>query len=475
MRCKVWVMSLGLGLTLAGAHLNAGGPGAAEGVPTFAEDVAPILYAKCVMCHRPGEVAPMSLLTYEQARPWARAMRLRVMTREMPPWGADPRYGMFTNDRSLTQMEIETIAAWAEGGAPKGDDAHMPSPPSTLAEGWHYGEPDSVIEMVQEYHVPAEGEMPNLWFYAPVPFNEDRFVRLIEWRPGNRSVVHHGNASVGDLPAGATIDYTPGNGGELILADGTRENDLAELPRSGVDRGEFTSLLDWVPGRYGFPVPSPDVGSRIPAGKYIRFGTHYQTSGKPASDRSRIGLWFTDTTDVQELHRDGVGHPLPTAVDRTQYYHVEGLSLPHNSRVRWEAGWPKIPAFAENYTAMGVTPITEPITLYGFTPHMHLRGQDMMWVVTWPDGRNEIVLSVPKYDFNWQIYYQLTVPLKIPAGSTISSVAHYNNTPKLRYNPAPDRDVFWNEQSWDEMFLPFIAYTLDSEDVKPKNARKSQG
>ena len=166
-----------------------------------------------------------------------------------------------------------------------GTDEDLPPAPA-FAAGWHYGEPEYVIEMMQDYLVPAEGEMPNLRFYAPVPFKDDRFVRLIEWQPGDRIVVHHGNAAVGDLPAGSRIDPTPGKGGELILADGTRENDSAQQRRvHGEERAQFAPLLDWVPGRYGFPVPSPDVGFRIPAGKHIRFGTHYQASGKPTLDR----------------------------------------------------------------------------------------------------------------------------------------------------------------------------------------------
>ena len=473
---RVIVISLGLLLVLS----NAPGLAAAESVPTFTKDVAPILFAKCVTCHRPGEVAPMSLLTYEQARPWARAIRQKLTAGEMPPWGADRQYGKFSNDPSVTGQEMETILAWVDGGAPKGSEADMPAAPP-VASGWTFGEPEYVISMMAPYHVPPAGELPNLNFYSPIPFQEDRFARLLEIRPGNRSAVHHGTAGATDLPEGATLD----SGGELIFADGVRENAVQieqfqrsrrafDNPETSQRRRERVRLTDYVPGRTAMPVSDPDVGQRMPAGMFVRWGMHYQPTGRPETDQTRLGIWFTDKSQVQELYRRQAGSPLPTAVDRTGFYRVEGLDLPHNGVVREELGWPKISPFAENYTVAGVTPIIEPITLYGFTPHMHLRGKDMTWSLTWPDGRQEVLLSVPKYDFNYQTYYQLEQPLQIPAGSTITNVAHYNNTPTNRYNPAPDKEVFWGEQSWDEMYCPFFVYTIDSEDLNPKKTQSEQ-
>jgi hypothetical protein len=467
MRPVVWV-GLGILLAVPCQHLYA-----ADSAPTYTKDVAPILFAKCASCHRPGEVAPMSLLTYNEVRPWAKAIRGKVMAREMPPWGADPRYGTFSNDRSLTQRELQTIVAWVEAGLPKGNDADMPSPP-VLTNGWEHGQPDAVIEMLAPFHLPAEGQMPgNMNFYAPVPFKEDRFGRLVEFRMGNRSVVHHCNASVGDLPEGSKLDEV----GQLVLPDGTLENDVTRPSRQNAQqRNAFTQLLDCVPGRSAFPVPSPEIGFRIGAGKYIRFGLHYQTSGQPETDQSKVGLWFTDRKVVQELHREGIGHALVTATDKKGFYFVEGKSEIHDPRsgVRWEAGWPPVPAFGEGYRVMGVTPVVEAITLYGFTPHMHLRGTDMTWYLTYPDGRQETLLSIPKYDFSWQLYYELKEPLHVPAGSTISNVAHYSNAASNRFNPAPDKPVYWSEQSWDEMFLPFIAYTIDSQNL-PKDQTQTTG
>jgi hypothetical protein len=308
-------------------------------------------------------------------------------------------------------------------------------------------------------------------YYTPVPFKEDKFTRLLEWRPGNRTAVHHGVASVGDLPEGARLDPD----GAMIYADGTRENDFTtQTPQRRRSGTKFSLVVDYDPGRYAIPVHSDDLGLRIPAGKYVRFNLHYQPTGKPETDRSRIGLWFNTNTNVQEVYRRQAGDTLPSSADRLQFYRVEGLSEawdPGNGRE--ETHWPAIPPFAERYTVMGITPILEPITVYGFTPHMHLRGKDMTWSVTYPDGRNEVLLSVPNYNFNWQFYFDLAKPLKIPAGSTITNVAHYDNTPKNKYNPAPEKEVYWSEQSWDEMYCPFVAYSLDSEDPKLRKDQKT--
>jgi hypothetical protein len=466
-------------LVLSAAGVSA----AAESAPTFAKDVAPILYSKCISCHRSGEVAPMSLITYKEVRPWAKAIRGKVQAREMPPWGADPKFGTFRNDNSLSQKEIDILSAWAEGGAPKGEDADLPPVPA-LASGWTAaaiggGEPDYVIEMMKPFLVPAEGELPNINFYTPIPFKTDRFSRLLEARPGNRSLVHHYTVAVMDLPEGSKLNDL----GELIYADGTKQNDqekklTADAAAAAAPPARrptnFKQIVDYVPGRSAIPARTNDIGFRIPAGKYVQFGMHYQPTGRPELDQSKLGIWFNSNTNVQELYRESIGTALPTSSDRTEFYRVEGkteLFDRRKMRGRHEDYWPPVPAMASSYAVVGATAISEPITLYGFTPHMHLRGKDMRWVLTLPDGREETLLNIPKYDFNWQTYYELAEPRKIPAGSTITNVAHYDNTPGNRYNPAPDKEVFWSEQSWDEMFLPYVTYTLDNE--RPKKAGTS--
>src|SRR5262245_11657070 len=311
----------GLALAVAIAVPSAAAGQPAKAAPTFAKDVAPIVFAKCASCHRPGEVAPMPLLSYEQVRPWAKAIRGKVISREMPPWGADDRRGTFANDLSLTDEQIATLAAWAEAGAPKGNDADLPPTPSFSA-GWINGAPDYVFEMPKPYPIPAEGELNNLYFWVPVTFQEDRFARLLEFRPGNRSVVHHGTNHVGDPPTGSTVDAA----GELTFADGTRENagGTATGRRSAGSAANISLLINYVPGRAALPVRASGIAWRIPANKHVRFNLHYQPSGRPETDQSKLGVWFSRDRDVQELYKMKVGTPLPTAPDQSQFYHVEG-------------------------------------------------------------------------------------------------------------------------------------------------------
>jgi hypothetical protein len=284
-----------------------------------------------------------------------------------------------------------------------------------------------------------------------------------------------------DLPEGAKLD----DAGELFYADGTKQNDQEKQFTGGSNLAasaaappvrratNFKQIVDYVPGRSAIPARTKEIGFRIPAGKYVNFGMHYQPSGRSDLDQSKLGIWFNENTNVQELYRESIGTALPTVADRTEFYRVEGkteLFDRRKTRGRHEDQWPPVPAQAASYTVVGATAVTEPITLFGFTPHMHLRGKDMRWILTLPDGREETLLNIPKYDFNWQTYYELAEPRKIPVGSTITSVAHYDNTPSNKYNPAPDKDVFWSEQSWDEMFLPYVTFTIDSETKKAKPA-----
>ena len=436
----------------------------AGSAPTFTKDVAPILYEKCGGCHRPGEVAPMALLTYEDARPWAKAIKTKVVAREMPPWGADHEQSLpMRNDRSLSERQIQTIAAWVDGGAVKGNPADLPKPPA-FTDGWTYGrgEPDYVIEMPTEFDIPAEGELAVQNFYVKVPFPEDRFAEVVELRPGNRSVVHHAGVYFNDLPAGATLDKD----GRLIQpANGSR--DAARAANSEFGLPGSSKLLSYVPGR-GVDVHRADAGKRIPAGKYISFQMHYNPIGKPQKDRSRLGIWFNKAPVKYEILIRQAGDPLATTKGGLSLYRAEGQEVEYTadeSSTRRRSKTPNIPPYASDWHLTGITPVTEDITLYAMSPHMHLRGKSLKWVITYPDGHEQTILNVPKFDFNWQINYELAEPLHIPAGSKIAGIGIYDNSLKNRWNPGPQLEVFWSEQSWDEMYQPFTEYSVDSQDL----------
>jgi copper type II ascorbate-dependent monooxygenase-like protein len=448
--------------------------------PTFAKNVAAIIFNKCANCHRPGETAPMSLTSYQEARPWSKAIREEVIGRTMPPWFADPHSSTlkFSNDRRLSQAEIDTIVAWVDAGSPKGDDKDMPPLPK-YAPGWTFGEPDLVIEMPVEFEVPAEGELPMQNFYAPVPFNEERWVEAVELRPGNPAVVHHSIANVVKLPDGAKVV----NGKAVKDGASAQLNSQSARDTGGLNEGgarevvltqdSFTragafKLVGQAPGK-GFERHYPGTAKRILPGMYIQFNMHYQPSGRVEKDRSRLGLWFAKKPVTHEVLTKGA----------TDAVFVGGKELSetrvvNGKEVKTRGKIPNIPPNADNWEIAGEVMIKEPITLYAFAPHMHLRGKDIKYTLIWPDGRQQVLLNVPKFDFNWQLHYELAEPMKIPAGSKLVAVAHYDNSIKNRYNPAPQKEVFWSEQSWDEMFIPWFEYTVDSKDLtKPDVAQRA--
>ncbi len=438
-------------------------PSSSAATPTFTKDVAPILYASCVGCHRPNEVAPMSLISYQDVRPWAKAIRAKVVAREMPPWGADPRFGTWKDDRSLSADEIDTIAKWVDAGAPKGSDADLPAAP-TFASGWSHGDPDVVIEMPVDFQIPAEGEVPVIDFFVKAPFDHDVYVKALEVRPGTAGVVHHAGLYVIDkLPEGTRLDN-----GRIVDASGKSlsRNQVARA-NGGTSTQEIQKLLSYVPGR-GYEEYQGDAGQLIKAGSYIDFYMHYTPSGEPKHDRSKLGLYFAkpgQTVNHQIFHSFGAAGPTTYIVEGKEFA-PERQRRDDSNSVEGGVNLPNIPPYADNWRVVSVHTIKEPITLYGLTPHLHLRGKSMKYTLTWPDGREEVLLDVPKYDFNWQVYYELATPKAIPAGSKVTVVTLFDNSARNPYNPAPEKEVFWSEQSWDEMYAPQARITVDSRDLK---------
>jgi hypothetical protein len=368
--------------------------------PTWSRDVAPIFYQRCVECHRAGEVAPMSLLTYKDARPWAKAIRERVLTRAMPPWLADPAHGSFRNDRRLSDREIEMVKAWVDGGAPEGDPSQAPPPPQ-FQTGWNIGKPDQVFDIGTDYDVPATGTVAYKYFRVPTNFTEDKWVQTAEIRPDKRSVVHH------------IIVFIQEPGSRNLL-DGQRGTLLA-----GFAPGE-------PPLRFG-----PGTARLVKAGSTLVFQVHYTPNGTATKDRSYIGLKFA---------------PEPPANRALTAFAINfGL---------------KIPPGADNYEVRASWTAEEDVRVTGLMPHMHLRGKAFQYTVVYPDGRQDMILSVPKYDFNWQLTYELAEPLDLPKGSRIDCVAWYDNSANNKYNPDPSKVVRWGDQTWEEMMIGWFTYTV---------------
>jgi hypothetical protein len=430
---------------LSGGVVAAAFPGAqdsrvppTESAPTFSKDVAPILYTKCVSCHRPGEVAPMSLITYQDARPWARSIREKVAARIMPPWFADPAYGHFRNDRSLTQKEIDPIEKWANAGARQGNPADLPPLP-TYPKGWQIGTPDAVFEMAADYVIPSDGTIDYQYFEVPTHFTEDRWVQAGEVRAGDPEHVHHIIVSVIEpeqirRPNVVTIRPILGEG-QSPAPRAPREITAEQRARlaDASRRANAVMLVNWAVGEDA-PIYQPGMAKRIPAGSTLQFQVHYTTNGAPGKDRSKIGLIFAKEPPRLEILTGAIANPQ--------------FAIP--------------PDVADHQVDAEAT-FSDDVKVWSMHPHMHMRGKDMTYTAIYPDGRREIVMRVPKYDFGWQSDYWLAEPLTLPKGSKLYVSAHFDNSVANRNNPNPKATVRWGDQTWEEMMIGFFTYTVEGQ------------
>ncbi|HVR30578.1 MAG TPA: cytochrome c [Thermoanaerobaculia bacterium] len=371
---------------------------------TWSEDVAPIVFANCVQCHRPGEVAPMSLLDYSSARPWAKSIRRMVEARLMPPWGADPHVGKWANDMSLTDEEIATLVAWVEQGAPEGDRAALVEAP-TFPEGWRLGPPDYVIEL-DPVTVPGDSEdlFPEQWVELS-DLTETRWVRAIELLPGDRRVTHHFLATYNQGEKGAT------GRGQF---------------ETGAGRGGSGIFTVWTAGMQPYEFPE-GMGRLVGPGTRILVNSHYHPVGEDTVDRTRIGLYFGEG----ELRKEVA----TLAIVNT------GLRIP-----------PGDPA----YSIMGFHVFDNDSHLLAFSPHMHVRGKAMRYELVRPDGKRETLLDVPRYNYNYQWLYYPAEAIAVPAGSKLEVTATWDNSEGNPANPDPGAEIVYRGDTLNEMFVGFF-------------------
>src|SRR5882762_6862816 len=350
----------------------------AKSAPTFSRDVAPILFKNCAGCHRPGEIAPMPLLTYEQTRPWAKSIREKVALGQMPPWHAAEPRGTFSNDRRLTAAEKDTLIQWATTGAPQGDPKDLPPTPK-FTEGWEIGTPDLVLSMAKPFEVPASGTINYQYFTVPTNFTEDKWVQSIEVRPGARSVVHHILVFCREPDAQprppAFVQVPPKSSTDSPAADADRTP-----PRQ--PGGPGTLIATTAPGTNAMTF-EPGSAMRIKAGSTLVLQIHYTAAGKSTEDRSSVGMIFAKQAK-QEIRNSAFVNALL-----------------------------KIPPGAANQEVASAIEFKQDIHITALFPHTHLRGKSWQYRMIYPDGRSEVVLSVPKYDFNWQTYYVFAQPLAV--------------------------------------------------------------
>ncbi|PYQ94770.1 MAG: thiol-disulfide isomerase [Acidobacteria bacterium] len=452
----------GVASVQVGAQASTAPPAAAG--PTFARDVAPIFYKNCTNCHRPGEIAPMSLLTFKDARPWARSIATRVAKGTMPPWHADPSHGEFLNDRRLTELEKNTIVQWVNAGAPEGSPADLPAEP-TYATEWLMGQPDAVFSMSEDYPIPAEGTIAYQYFEVPTTFAEDKWIQAMEVRAGNPSVLHHvivyartpppavppqaappapsaqpmpRPAPLFTFPEGTTQIPAGQTGGRPLPPEQRKPlgpNDRP-APRMGPSIGGFA------PGQL---VRTYQEGSamKLPAGATLILQTHYTANGQATTDRTRIAVKFARARPQTE---------------------VRFASLINGSL--------HIPPGANDFRVDAEMTISQDVTMWSMLPHTHVRGARWTYEATYPDGRTETILSVPKYDFNWQTDYVFKQPLKLPKGTKIHATAWYDNSKNNPSNPDPSKDVFWGDQTWEEMMYTGLTFSIDAAQATPTAGQK---
>ncbi|MFO0945766.1 MAG: redoxin domain-containing protein [Planctomycetota bacterium] len=380
-----------------------------DGAVTYSKQISRILQSRCVQCHRPGDIGPFALESYDDVIGWGEMIQEVVDDQRMPPWHADPSHGEFTNDARMTDEEKAQIRQWVADGCPEGDKADLP-PPKKFPKTWRIGKPDMVVAMSgTPFKVPAQGVLDYKYYTVNPGFKKDVWVKAAECRPGNRAVVHH----------------------IIVFVKAPGENEKEVILRSSF-------LASTAPGGQPMLLPA-GLAKKIPAGSQLLFQMHYTTNGTAQTDKSEIGLVFADEKEVQaEVKTDFAG---------TFTF--------------------LIPPQAADHKVTASNTFNKDAMLLQMYPHMHVRGKAFRYEAVYPDGKKEVLLDVPNYDFNWQNTYTLKEPKFLPAGSSIQCTATYDNSAENLNNPDPSQMVHFGDQTWDEMMLGFFdAVPVDQADVR---------
>jgi hypothetical protein len=364
----------------------------------YAQQVAPILQRKCVSCHSAGNIGPFAMSSYKKVKGWSDTMREMLLTKRMPPWHADPHYGVFREDRSLTTEELKTLVSWIDAGAPAGQGADPLNDLPVTASEWTLGKPDYVVALSEPMQVPATGVVDYITNIVDSPILENAWLRAAVIRPDNRKVLHH---------VIVYLEYPPGHRDE--------------------NSWEKKWLVGWAPGAKMAAYPE-GTGKFLPKGCKLRFQLHYTTMGKEQTDRTELGLYLYQERPARELQMRGVAQ-----------------------------GDFHIPANVADSRTLAIQPFPRDAVIYELAPHMHKRGSWFKYEALYPDGKFEVLLSVPKYDFNWQTSYRFAEPKRVPAGTRILCTGGFDNSTRNPDNPDPTKDVRWGDQSFDEMFIGFMS------------------
>jgi hypothetical protein len=390
---------------------------------TYREQVAPILARRCISCHRLGEAAPMPLGSYAEVRPWAKAIREAVLTRRMPPWFADPKFGHFRNDPSLPADEIETISQWAANGAPEGEPEPRKrrSKPAPAAPVDPPLSADVVFRALRPFSVPAKGDVEYQFLIIPMPFTVDRWIERVEVRPSARGVVHHVVAYIREPGS----DWLQGHPPHTYFTAGREAQTRSDL------------LMVYTPGHGASGWPA-GMAKKIKAGSDIVLQFHYTPNGTPQPEQTSVGLTFA---------------PKPPE------YRVLTIQMGYD-KIR-------IPPGDANYRASVSGTLPNDAILLGLYPHMHLRGKGFEYQITAPGGHVETLLKVDRYQFEYQFQYDLAQPRLLQRGTRLLVTGYFDNSANNPRNPDPTAEVEWGEQSWQEMMIGFLDIAVDPKIDRP--------
>jgi len=387
----------------------------------------------------------MSLLTYKDVRPWAKAIKAATVARKMPPWNADPRYGHYTNDRSLKQSAIDTLTKWVDAGAPEGDPNDAPAPKQWPSGDWEV-EPDIILDG-PDFDVPATGVVDWFWVAIPSHFTQDTWITSMQFQPVDPAVVHH--IGITFVPHTPDVKYN-----EPIWERIQRDADLITVPGQPFQQTVVTRLGlggreqdTYVPGHTISDYRPYNAARLIPANTDIYLNLHYTPNGTPIRTHVKIGFTVAKDPPKHQVLMVMVSG----ATDREHF---------------------RIPANDGNWAApVGEATFVRDVEIISMMPHMHVRGKSMTYTLTYPDGKVEKILDVPHYDFNWQLKYDTSV--KVPKGSKLRVDAHYDNSANNKYNPNPNRDVYYGEQTWEEMMIGYVGVLVDDPKLDPRQLFES--
>lgn len=376
---------------------------------SYSKEIAPILAENCARCHREGGIAPFAMNSHLIVKGFAPMIREVVLTKRMPPGQIDPGIGHFKETYTLTQAEQQKLIHWIEAGAEKDGDVDPLTQLTWPASKWAYGEPDLIVK-VPPQQVPATGVLDYIRVVVPIEGMErDRYVKASQYLAGDRTVLHHTLNSL--LPPGAKQEGAFLGGGDPNAA----------------------RITAYIPGAQAQHEP-PDTGGLLKKGSSLALQLHYTTTGKATTDASEIGLWFYPEDQVP----------------------AERMS--NQCACIFTRGWIPIPPYAADHQMQQTITIPKDAHIYSMLPHMHFRGKRMRFYADYPDGGSEELLNIAKYNYNWQLDYELAEPKFVPAGTKIRAVAAFDNSKQNKANPDPARTVPWGQQSWDEMFFGSVTY-----------------